>query len=150
MPVCLARHNHMSARRIHKRGAGNALIEASLTLGVFLTFLFTLYDFSWVLFLEQTLVEQARAAARYGAINPVSTSAIQNVALYGTPVSPGQGHSGILGLKRRNVGVTRTGQGTTADQITVTISGYEFTWITFGWAGTHTGQPITAATSVEN
>lgn len=127
---------------------GNAMLEACLTLGLFTTMLFTIYDFSWELFYHQTLVSQARAGARYGAINPSSTTAIQNVVLYNN-VSGGS--SGILGLTSSNVNVSRAGTaGGADDHVVVTITGYHYTTVTLIWAGTHTGTDIIASSPVEN
>jgi hypothetical protein len=123
------------------------MIEATLTLSLFLTVLFSLYDFGWVLFFEQTLVHQARTAARYGAVNPGDLTAIQNMAVYSATSGSG---SGIFGLRTSNVTVTRNGQGTTSDRITVTISGYQYTLITLGWAGSYNGKDITVSIPVEN
>ena len=123
------------------------MIEATLTLSLFLTVLFSLYDFGWVLFFEQTLVHQARTAARYGAVNPGDLTAIQNMAVYSATSGSG---SGIFGLQTSNVTVTRNGQGTTSDRITVTISGYQYTLITLGWAGSYNGKDITVSIPVEN
>src|SRR5579862_3832936 len=120
---------------------GNALVEATLTLSLFLTAIFSLYDFGWELFVHQTMVHQARSAARYGAVNPGNLAAIQNMAIWGQ-TTQGTTASAILGLQPANVLVSRSGQGTTSDTITVTISGYTYILITFGWAGTHTGNPI--------
>ncbi len=58
--------------------------------------------------------------------------------------------AGILGLEPANVNVTRSGQGTTDDRITVTISGYQYNLITLGWAGSYNGKPITVSIPVEN
>jgi len=58
--------------------------------------------------------------------------------------------SGLLGLQASNVSVTRSGQGTTEDSITVTIAGYQFNFVTPGWAGTFTGRSITVCIPVEN
>jgi hypothetical protein len=126
---------------------GSAMIEATLTLSLFLTILFSLYDFGWVLFFHQTLVHQARTAARYGAVNPGNLTTIQNVAVYGATTGSG---TGLFGLETSNVNVSRSGQGTTADRITVTISGYQYTLITMGWAGAYNGKTITVSIPVEN
>lgn len=131
--------------RIHRRGS--ALIEATLTLSLFLTILFSLYDFGWVLFFHQTLVHQARTAARYGAVNPSDLTAIQSMAVYSATSGSG---TGLFGLEPANVQVSRNGQGTTSDRITVTISGYQYTLITFGWAGVYDGKDITVSIPVEN
>jgi Flp pilus assembly protein TadG len=126
---------------------GSAMIEATLTLSLFLTVLFSLYDFGWVLFFEQTLVHQARTAARYGAVNPGNLTTIQNVAVYSATTGSG---TGLFGLEPANVLVSRSGQGTTADRITVTITGYQYTVITMGWAGSYNGKDITVSIPVEN
>ncbi len=76
----------MKCKRRRAGERGNALVEATLTLSLFLTVLFSLYDFGWVLFFEQTLVHQARSAVRYGAVNPGNLATIQNVAVYGQNV----------------------------------------------------------------
>ena len=135
----------------HKRPnqRGNALVEATLTLTIFLTLIFSLYDFGWVLFFHQTLVHQARTAARYGAVNPGDLGAIQNMAVWGQPTQ-GAAAAAILGLQPSNVLVTRNNPGAGSDSISVTISGYQYTMITFGWAGAHTGKPITVNIPVEN
>ena len=49
----------MKAKKTRAGQRGNALIEAALTLSLFLTLLFSLYDFGWILFFHQTLVHQA-------------------------------------------------------------------------------------------
>src|SRR5579872_91077 len=133
-------HKSRAARR------GSAMIEAALTLSLFLTMLFSIYDFGWILFFHQTLVHQARTAARYGAVNPGDLTAVQNMAVYSSTSGNG---TGLFGIVPDNVNVTRSGQGTTADRITVTISGYQYTVITLGWAGAYDGKPITASIPVE-
>ena len=126
---------------------GSAMIEATLTLSLFLTMLFSIYDFGWVLFFHQTLVHQARTAARYGAVNPGNLTAIQNMAVYSATTGNG---TGLFGLVPANVNVSRNGQGTTNDRITVAISGYQYTLITMGWAGAYNGKDITVTIPVEN
>ena len=124
------------------------MLEACLTLTLFLTLLFTICDTGWELFYHHTLMNQARAAARYGAVNPGDTTAIQNMALYNSTTGSG---SGVLGLTSSNVNVNRSGTaGGTDDRIVVTITGYHYTLVTFGWAGPHAGQDIIVAAPVEN
>ena len=133
-------------RRDHQRG--NAMIEATLTLSLFLTLLFSIYDFGWILFFHQTLVHQARIGARYAAVNPTALTAAKNLVLYNQTTA---GSNGILGLGSSNVTVTRSGTaGNTDDRITVTISGYQYTVITLGWAGTYNGKTINVSIPVEN
>ena len=56
---------------------GQSFVETGLVLLIFLMLLIGIIDFGQVLYFHQSLVERARAAARYGAINPT----------FGTPTS---------------------------------------------------------------
>jgi len=127
---------------------GNAVVEASMTLVLLSTIIFSLYDFSWELFFHQTLTSQARAGARYGAVNPGSTTAVQNMVLYNSTAGSGPG---VLGLTSANVNVSRNGTpGGADDRMVVTITGYHFTLITFAFAGSHGGADIVVSSPVEN
>jgi hypothetical protein len=142
----MRKHVRRSGRGEHERGT--AMIEASLTLTVFLLFTLSLVDFGISLLLHQTFMHQARCGARYGALNPGNTTAIKNVVLYSSTTGSG---NGAMGLTPSSVTVTRTGTPSGPDdRIVVTISGYTFTWITPGWAGKHTGKPIVVTMPVEN
>jgi hypothetical protein len=129
-----------------KARAGTALVEATLTLMLFLVLLFSLFDFGFVMYLHQSFVNQARAAARYGAANSADTTQIKNLVLYGqtTPT-----RTPFMGLQASNVTVTRSNPGTRADRINITISGYHYPLITPGLAGTYTGRPIHVSAPVE-
>jgi Flp pilus assembly protein TadG len=123
---------------------GTAIVEAALTLGLYLTILFTLFDYGYVLYLHQTLSNSAETAARYGALNPTDTNGIVNYVLYHQVTGSGTGQ---FGLTSSNVTVNRSGQGTSADRITITITGFKFPAI---WpAATNTGKDITASLPVE-
>ncbi len=128
---------------------GNAIVEASLTLMVFLIFVFSLFDWGVSLYLNQSVVHQARVGARYGAVHPDDLTAIKNMVLYNdTTARPG---AGIMGLQASGVTVTRAGTPNTAtDRIVVNVKGFNFTWITPGWAGKHTAKAITVTIPVEN
>lgn len=133
-------------RANQERGAVS--IEAALSLMVFIVIMFSLFDFGWTLFLHQSYVNQARSAARWGAINPGNTTAIKNVLLYNQTTGSGTGY---LGLDPTNVQVSRLGTaGTTNDRIVVTISGFQFSYITPGHAGPKTGKAIVVSMPVEN
>ncbi len=137
----------MKSKRYQSR-RGAALVEAGLTLSLFLTILFSIYDFGWTLFLHQSLVHRARTAARYAAINPGDLTGAKNLVLYNQTTA---GTLANFGLQPANVTVTRNGTaGTSEDRIKVNISGYQFLMITFGFAGTHTGHPINLSVPVEN
>jgi Flp pilus assembly protein TadG len=138
----------MQSIRCRKSQRGNAIIEATLTLSLFLTVLFSIYDFGWVLFFHQTLVHQARTGARYAAVNPASLTSAKNIVLYNQTSGSG---NGILGIDPSTVSVTRTGTaGAIDDRVIVTISGYQYNVITLGWAGTYNGKTITVSMPVEN
>jgi hypothetical protein len=138
----------MTERHHRNRRQGSALIEASLVLMLFLTSVFLLFDFGFSLFLHQTYVNEARAGARYGAINPTDLTGIKNMVLYNQTSGSG---TGSMGLAPSSVSVARNGtSGGTDDRIVVTVSGYSFTWITPGAAGRKTGVPIVVTIPVEN
>ena len=139
----------MSNQHNRRSQCGNAMVEMALTLTLFLIIIFSLFDFGWALFFHQTLVHQARTAARYGALNPSDLTGTQNMAIWSQPTH-GSAARAIMGLQPSNVSVSRSGQGTNSDSINVTISGYTYVLITFGWAGTHTGKPISVSMPVEN
>jgi Flp pilus assembly protein TadG len=129
-----------------KRRRGASVIEASLTLTLFLAVLFTIFDFGYGLFLHQTIVNRARAAARYGALNPGDLAGVRAYVLYNSPMGSG---AGMFGLTGSNVTATRIGSGTTADRINVTVANYTFNFVTLSHAGWFSGKPITVSIPVE-
>src|SRR5215471_20761239 len=74
------------SKLMRKQGSNNrrgqALVESSFVLLVLLAFLLGTLDFGQYLYFHQSLTERARAAARYGAVNPTDTTGIQNIAVY--------------------------------------------------------------------
>lgn len=128
------------------RRAGVAMIEATLTLGLYLAIIFSLWDFGYVMYLHQTLASRAEAAARYGALNPTDTAGMQNMVLYNSSAA-GSG-TGIFGLTSSNVTATRSDSGTSADRVTVTVTQFKYLLIAPGISGT--GKDITAIMPVEN
>lgn len=138
----------MKKRNHRKPRQGSALLEATLVLMLFLCSLFSLFDFGFSLFLHQTFVHEARTGARYGAINPDDLKAIKNVVLYNGTTGSGNGY---LGLTPSSVTVARNGTpGGSDDRIVVTVSGYNFSFLTPGFAGTKNGKPIVVTIPVEN
>jgi len=133
----------MRRRRQH----GGTLVESTLVLMVMLTLMFSIFDLGYVMFEHHTLLNQARAGARYGSINPSDLTAIRNVVMYGQPVHE-QGN-GFFGLKSSMVAVQRHNSWTPEDRITITISGYHYTLITPFLAGSFTGRPIAITIPVE-
>jgi hypothetical protein len=138
----------MTKRHFNNCQKGSALLEATLVLMLFLTFMTSLFDFGYSLFLHQSFVHAARSGARYGAINPDDLTAIKNMVLYNQTTGSG---NGTMGLAPSAVTVARNGiPGGSDDRIVVTVSGYTFTWITPGVAGTKTGNSIVMTLPVEN
>jgi hypothetical protein len=133
----------LSEKKIRERGA--AIVEAALTLPLFLVLMLAL-------FLHQTFMHQARTGARYGAIclgEPATcnTADIKNVVLYNDTTGSG---NGMMGLSPDAVQVERKGTaGGPDDRVVVTIRGYSFFTITPGWAGSHAGKPIVVTMPVE-
>src|SRR6476620_7631025 len=75
---------------------GQTLIESVLALFVFLAFVIGTLDFGQYLYFHQSLTERARAAARYGAVNPNDRVGIQNVAIYNDPNGSTNGATAII------------------------------------------------------
>ena len=132
-----------------KNSRGGTLIESTLVLMVLLTLLFSIFDVGYVMFEHHTLLHQARAAARYGSMNPANLTAIRSLVVYGSTNPPGGQPAGLFGLQDSMVNVVRQGDWTPEDRITITISGYHYTLITPFMAGTFTGRPITVTLPVE-
>ncbi len=142
-----------------RRQRGNTIIEATLTLGLFLTIVFGIFDFSWVMFQRQQLTHQARDAARWAAVNlnganpPSGTllAQIQNLAACGqTTACP----SGIP-IAADQITVTRTDIGTTQDRINITIPRISYTALVGtrllgGSSQTTSLAPISVSLPVEN
>src|SRR5579864_3587933 len=113
---CSQRVFDMKQLPARSRRAGTALIEATLTLGLFTSIVFSLFDFGYIMYLHQTLSSSAEIAARYGAINPSDTNGMINYVLYHNVTGSGTGQ---FGLTSSNVTATRTGQGSAADRINI-------------------------------
>jgi hypothetical protein len=133
---------------IRKHERGSAMVEASLTLMLFMIMVFSLFDFGFSLYLHQTFASQARLGVRYGAINPGNLTTIKNMVLYSQTTGSG---NGVMGLSPSSVSVTRSGtQGGADDRIGITISGYSFSFLTPCYSGGKTGKAITFTIPVEN
>jgi hypothetical protein len=120
------------------RQRGAALVEATLTLSLFLVLTFGLFDIAFVLHIEQTLTHNARTAARYGAINAYKADTdlipeVRNIALCGDPSSC----SGYFGITPGQIAVSCAGSGTPPSghscqisspdaRITVTVPGISY------------------------
>ena len=135
----------MTTKSNRKRQAGTALVETCLSLTLFTYILFSLVDFGYVMFMFQTLASRAENAARYGSLNPTDTSGMKNLVLYNSTAGSG---TGMFGLTTSNVIATRTGSGTTADRVTITVTNFHYPMILPGMSGT--GKDIAVTIPVEN
>jgi len=121
-------------------------MEAALIFLVFAMMIIGIFDFGQFLFTHQALVERARYAARWGAINdPTDTNSIVNMVLYNQSATPSSGTPAYFNLSSSNVSVTNPGVGTNDYRVNVQISGYTYTILSPYIGGAHTGLPITVS-----
>ena len=105
---------------------GHALVEGGLVLLLFLGFLIGTLDFAQVLFFHQSLVERARAAARYASVHPTDTAGVKNVAVYNSSAPTGTPKPFLPGLSTSMVSLSNSGTGTPEARVKVTITGYPY------------------------
>jgi Flp pilus assembly protein TadG len=130
---------------------GSQMVETSLILIVFLMMLIGTIDFGQVLYFHQSLVERARAAARYGAINPTDTTGIQNMAVYNVASYSGSAPSAMLpGMTTSMVNVQDLGNNSNEARIMVTISGYPINFISPYIAQQFNNRPVIVCLTAEN
>jgi hypothetical protein len=134
-------------RRRSRRGS--TVVEGVFVLLTFLVLVVGIFDIGQALFLHETLVERARNACRYGAVNWDNTDAIRNIVLYGRPTAPDGGGSGIFGLTSSMVTVARANLDSTEERIVVTISRYPFNLVSPWLAGRYQGRTIVASLPTE-
>lgn len=95
------------------RHRGQAIVEFALASLVFLMVVFGTIDFGRAVFISAELRNAAREGARYGKINPTSTSAIRTEVL---------NHAVGTGLTSGGVTVACTGGCKADDKVTVTAT----------------------------
>jgi len=113
---------------------GQALVESSLTVVAYLAVFLGLVEIGQFLYVHQALVERARTAVRWGAVNAWdnanSPTEITNMVLYGSTTIP-PGVQPAFGLAASNVTVSRPQPDySAADRIVITVSGYALTFLT--------------------
>ncbi|HTM13894.1 MAG TPA: TadE/TadG family type IV pilus assembly protein [Bryobacteraceae bacterium] len=127
-------------KSLRRKSAGSVIVETALIFLVFACLLLGAFDFGQFLFVHQALVERARYAARWGAINdPTDSASITNMVLYNSPSGSGTGY---FNLTAANVLVTSPGAGTDNYVLNVQLSGYKYTRVSPYIAGTYTGPQI--------
>ena len=136
--------NGRALRRRASKGA--AMVESALVCLVFLCMLVGIFDFGQFLFVHQALVERARYAARWGAINdPTDSASITNMVLYYQSANPPSGTPTYLNLTSGNVHVSNPGSGTDQYRLVLQISGYPFVVLSPYIAGSFNGPPVTVS-----
>jgi Flp pilus assembly protein TadG len=129
-----------------RRSKGSVMLEAAFVFIVFATMLIGIFDFGQFLFVHQALVERARYAARWGAVNdPTDSTSITNMVLYNQSSTPAAGTSSYFNLNASNVSVTNPDSGTNNYRLNITISGYTYTILSPYIGATYTGLPITVS-----
>ena len=136
------RNGATSRQRICDRGS--VMVETALIFLVFAIMLLGAFDFGQFLFVHQALVERARLAARWGAINdPTDGASITNMVLY-NQAGAGSG-PGYFNLAAANVTVTNPGSGTDDYRLEVQLSGYQYMRVSPYLAGSFTGPRISVS-----
>ena len=129
-----------------KSQKGNVMVESALIFIAFFVMLIGIFDFAQFLFVQQALIERARSAARWGAVNnPTDTTSITNMVLYNQSATPPGGTPGYMNLTSANVSVSNPGSGTNDYRLSVVISGYSYVVLSPYIAGSPTGIPITVS-----
>jgi len=132
-----------SRRRTSK---GDAFLEMAVCSLVFICLLLGAFDFGQFLFVHQALIERARSAARWGAINdPTDSASIKNMVRYSQSADPPSGTASYMNLTDSNVTVSNPGTGTDNYYLTVQISGYSFVVLSPVIGGNLTGPPVTVS-----
>jgi Flp pilus assembly protein TadG len=135
--------NDISTARL-RASKGSVIVETALVFLVFASMLLGAFDFGQFLFIHQSLVERARYAARWGAINdPTDGTSITNMVLYNQSTAPTGQPATYFNLTSSNVAVANPGSGTDNYRLTLVVSGYTYTVLSPYIAGSYTGPPIT-------
>jgi Flp pilus assembly protein TadG len=126
-----------------KRSKGSSIVESALIFLAFSTMLIGAFDFGQFLFVHQALVERARRAARWGAVNnPSDATSIRNMVLYYSASAPTDGQTPYMGLSNSNVEVSVSGVGTDDHRLLVRITGFRYTVLSPYIAGGYSGPNI--------
>jgi Flp pilus assembly protein TadG len=137
---------------------GQALVETGLILFVFIAFLVGTLDFGQFLYFHQSLSERARAALRYGILNPTDTTGIQNMAVYNDPAGTANGAAALIpNFTTDMVSVCLPGDSTCSNpatgldsRVSVTISGYQMVTFNLLMPQAFTNRPITVSAPSES
>jgi Flp pilus assembly protein TadG len=118
------------------------MVEMALIGTLFFVLMIGIVDFGQFLFVQQAIVERARFAARWGAVNdPQNSDAIRNMVLYLQPAAPPNGTPSFH-LTPAMVAVSTAEPGTDNYRLQVQISGYSFSTFSPYLAHSYPGAPI--------
>ena len=132
----------MKLSRVGRKQRGSVLVETGLVFTTFAFLVIGAFDFGQFLFVHQALVERARNATRWGAVNdPTNTTAVQNMVLYNQPTVPSEASS-YFGLTTDMVQVSNPGSGTSDYRLTVMVTNYPYTILSPYISGSYTGPNI--------
>jgi len=125
-----------SSRASSDKRRGQAVIESSLILLIFIPVLIGILDFGQFLYFHQSLSERARAGARYAAVHTFDATKIANYTLYNDDTGTTNGATALLPkvndpsgsatVGNATITATLSNAGTDDACVTVTIGGYPY------------------------
>lgn len=120
------------------------MLETTLIFLAFAGMMLAVFDFGQFLFINESLADRARYAARWGAVHdPSDTASITDVVLYYTP-TPTDNQAPFMNLRPSNIVVSTIGAGTDENRLEVKITGYRYSVFSPFIAGTYTTGDIIA------
>jgi hypothetical protein len=128
---------------------GSTLVESSVVLMLFLVIVIGVLDAGQILFFHQFLTERVRSGARYAVVHAYDATAVANLVAYADP-APAPGTTGLFGLTAAMVQVNHYNAGTSADRVSVKITGYQMRFLSPWLAGVFTPGPFQAVAPVES
>jgi len=146
------------SRARRRVSSGHVMIEAAFIFIVFFSLLIGTFDFGQFLFVHQALVERARYAMRWGAVNDASADQITNMILYYQSTNPGN-TTGYFNLTSSMITVTTTTDSicmvsdptvypTLYKRLSVQIQNYPYVMLSPYSSGTYNGPNITVAAPI--
>jgi hypothetical protein len=106
-------------------------------------------DIASVLYFHLSLVERARAGARWAAVNDFDLPRIQNVVVYGTPSSGAARAPLLYRLASGQVAAQLRNPGTRQVRVEVSISNYPIQFYSPWIAGSRSAMTVTASMTHE-
>jgi hypothetical protein len=125
-----------------RRRRGSTLVESALILTVFISMCIGIMDFAQFLYVQQSLVERARQAARLAIVNDYTTTQVVNQILYDSPTVPSGPPPGRFGLTAANVTAAYAGAGTAEQRLVISIRNLRYSILSPFIAGTAKNLPI--------